>query len=443
MLTASQETSRDAWARVDIRRAVGLCALAFVLLATYAVARPVSESLFLKEYTSKALPTVWMVVAAVALGVVALYNRYASWMPMLQLFGWVSVGSGLLVWGLIGLHIAGVRAGTFALYVWKDVYIVVLVEIFWGYANQVFDLRKARWLYGLFCVMGSLGGLVANLGVGPMARWWGTAHTAYLLVPMLVGMGLAVWALVRWVGHEPTASAASQGYSQKADTEASAETPHTGASLQTTTAEASSKKAAWGDGFGVVWRSSYLWLVFLLILCSQIATNSLDYQYNQMLEKTYPNTDQRTAVVGQVYAIIDVVSMVFQFSTGLILRFVGVSATLLLIPVTLLVALCGFFVVPTFGMIAFAKIFDKSMGYSLFRAAKELLYLPLSHEEKTQGKAVVDVFSYRAAKGVASLLLLFLVYWQWSRWLGTITALLLCAWLVLTFAIVRRYRSVG
>jgi AAA family ATP:ADP antiporter len=148
-------------------------------------------------------------------------------------------------------------------------------------------------------------------------------------------------------------------------------------------------------------------------------------------------------VVGQVYAVIDVVSMVFQFSTGLILRFVGVSVTLLLIPVTLLLALFSYFAVPTFGMIAFAKIFDKSMGYSLFRAAKELLYLPLSHEEKTQGKAVVDVFSYRAAKGFASLLLLFLIYWRWSRWLGMITVLLLGVWLVLTVGIVRRYRALA
>lgn len=46
------------------------------------------------------------------------------------------------------------------------------------------------------------------------------------------------------------------------------------------------------------------------------------------------------------------------------------------------------------------------MDYSLFRAGKELLYFPLSYQEKTQGKAWVDIFGYRVAKGGASLLLL-------------------------------------
>ncbi|MCB9638281.1 MAG: hypothetical protein H6728_16890 [Myxococcales bacterium] len=400
------------WHRVDILRAVGLGLLAFVLLGTYAIARPTSESLFLKEYTSKALPSVWLAVAFVALIVVALYNRYASWMPMLRLFGWVSLGSTLIVALLLWAQHLKIREATFALYVWKDVYVVVLVEIFWGYANQVFDLRKARWLYGLFCVMGSLGGLVANLGVGPLARSWGTTRAASLLVPLLFVMGLAVWGFEKLVGAEIPASARKE-------------------------------KPAWGDGVRIVLQSPYLWLVFLLILCAQIATNSMDYQYNRMLEQTYPQTDQRTAIVGQVYAVIDVVAIVFQFLTGPILRWFGVSATLLLIPATLLLALGAYLMTPTFGMIAFAKIFDKSMGYSLFRAAKEILYLPLSHDEKTQGKAIVDVFSYRAAKGFASILLMLLVAWHWGHLLGGISLLLLVGWLLLTVEIVRRYRRLG
>ncbi len=33
----------------------------------------------------------------------------------------------------------------------------------------------------------------------------------------------------------------------------------------------------------------------------------------------------------------------------------------------------------------------KALDYSLFRAGKEMLYLPLSYGEKTRGKALVDI----------------------------------------------------
>ena len=47
---------------------------------------------------------------------------------------------------------------------------------------------------------------------------------------------------------------------------------------------------------------------------------------------------------------------------------------------------------------------SKAFDYSLFRSAKEMLYIPLSYEEKTRGKALIDMLAYRVAKGGASLL---------------------------------------
>jgi AAA family ATP:ADP antiporter len=65
--------------------------------------------------------------------------------------------------------------------------------------------------------------------------------------------------------------------------------------------------------------------------------------------------------------------------------------------------------VPQYAAIAAAKVASKAMDYSLFRAAKEIMYIPLSHAERTQGKAFVDVMSYRMAKGATSLMLLGLI----------------------------------
>jgi len=87
----------------------------------------------------------------------------------------------------------------------------------------------------------------------------------------------------------------------------------------------------------------------------------------------------------------------------------GVPLVLLSIPALLGVAVAGYALVPRYAAIAAAKVASKAFDYSLFRAAKEILYIPLGRAERTQGKAFVDMMSYRMAKGATSLMLLGLV----------------------------------
>ena len=51
-------------------------------------------------------------------------------------------------------------AAHYALYVWKDIYIIILVETFWSLANVVFVIKDAKKTYGLFCASGAIGGLL-------------------------------------------------------------------------------------------------------------------------------------------------------------------------------------------------------------------------------------------------------------------------------------------
>ena len=83
-----------------------------------------------------------------------------------------------------------------------------------------------------------------------------------------------------------------------------------------------------------------------------------------------------------------------------------------------------------------AKVFD----YSLFRATKEMLYLPLEASAKTIGKSIVDMGTYRAAKAGASLLLILLVPFGTVVVAGTGVSLA-AVWLVCALAIAPRYRD--
>ncbi len=195
------------------------------------------------------------------------------------------------------------------------------------------------------------------------------------------------------------------------------------------------------EGFSVLKGSRFLVWLLLLIATTQLVINLVDYRYNAMLAAAYPDTDARTAIIGQIYAAIDMGSILLQLTTGLILAAIGVTGALFLVPCVLLAALLSHALLPGFVFMAVAKVASKSLDYSLFRAAKEMLYLPLSHREKTQGKALVDVMTYRVAKGAASLLLLLFVALD-ARSLALGAAFVgMGTWLLLTRTLTRRYRE--
>ena len=385
-----------------------LCVLGFLLLFGYAVARPSIESLFLEAYGSQNLPYAWLGVALAAIVTVDLYGRVVGRMTFGALFAWICLSSALILAVLMGARQVGIPGSTYALYLWKDVYIVLLIELFWTMANSRFPLSTARWLYGLFCTVGSAGGISGGFVVGKLAASLGTAQVPWLMVPLLL-----LTMLVSWLGFSKGAAP-----------------------------QQSRVAVRLGEGLRVCARSRYLGLMIVLIAVIQVVVTLIDYQFNTVVEQSFSNLDSRTRAIGRVYAGIDGVSLFLQLASGGILRVLGVSLTLLGIPLVLGSSVLAFVALPHFLTMAVAKVASKAMDYSIFRVAKELLYLPLGAAEKTQGKAAVDVLGYRVAKGGASLLLLALVHAGSSPWVVSFFALgLIGLWFAITSSIVRRYRE--
>jgi AAA family ATP:ADP antiporter len=375
MSTEATETQR--LTPLEVTRLTGLAALIFVILASYAIARPATESLFLEANGATSLPKAWLMVGLGSLGVVTLYNRWSATTDLVRIFGVASTISGLILVGiLLGMELK-LPGMTWWLYLWKDLYIVVLIEVFWSFANSTVPKDRAKWWYGLFCVLGSMGGMAGNLGVGWLATATSTEQSLWAVVPLLAIGGGGGIALARFAG-------------------VNAESPTT-------------RSTSLRDGFRVLQSSRSLWLLMGLIAMTQVVITLVDYQFSIAIEQFYPDKDTRTAAIGQVYAAIDLAALSLQLTTGPILRLLGVPLVLLTIPGLLGAAVAGYALVPQYAAIAAAKVASKAMDYSLFRAAKEIMYIPLTHAERTQGKAFVDMMSYRMAKGATSLMLLGLI----------------------------------
>jgi len=392
-------------------RVFGLCFLAALLLGSYAIVRPASESLFLEQHGSASLMSVWIMVAIAVSVVVPVYNRFSHNKNLIRVFSSTCIVCAILLAGILVMLNQDLPAAHYALYVWKDIYIIILVETFWSLANVVFVIKDAKKTYGLFCASGAIGGLLGNFGGGELATIYGSATVIWATVGLLVIIGIL---------SVPLSSGLLREDPEKAKED-------TSVSLL--------------KGFEVIRKSSYLLWILALIAVTQIVINFVDFEYNRFLEITYPNTDERTSVSSKVYAIIDAGSLILQFSTVIILRVLGIPLTLLAVPAILGISVVSFLIAPGFAVVAVTKVMSKVMDYSVFRAAKEILYIPLSYREKTQGKAVIDMMTYRLAKGLSAVILTVIGVEAATSVLSPLMLFLVLAWLGITTVIVRRYEQ--
>jgi AAA family ATP:ADP antiporter len=392
------------------RELIGLCVLAFLVLASYGIARPAIESLFLARPASGSLPWVWLTVAVVIAAATAFYNRLAAVLPLATLWGQLLISSGAVLAILLGALWLRVPYAAFALYVWKDIYIVFAIELFWSIANLSHPIRRARWIYGVFLVAGSAGSISSELCVGPLA---GAVGTGPSLVVVLVILALAA------VGGRLLPDVARRG-------------PDEGERLG---------GQVFVRGIRLLRRSRYLLLLLLLIGVVQIVITLIDFQYNAAMEHVFPDVDERTNVGGKIYASINTAALVLQLLSGVLLRLAGAPLILVSIPLLLGAGVGWFVVLPRFLSVAAVKIASKAFDYSLFRAAKELLYIPLPYADKTEGKALIDILAYRVGKGFASAMILWLGLLELSgQAINAAIGVLLAFWLVLVAVIARRFR---
>ncbi|MCA9601043.1 MAG: hypothetical protein KC417_03395 [Myxococcales bacterium] len=402
---AHLEPVRETWRHVG-----RISFLAFAVLFEYGVARASIESLFLESHGPKRLPAVWIAVAVTAALVVSVYHRLTATRSLVWLFSAASWASAVVVLCCAALHRVAPSGATFALYVWKDVHVVVLIEIIWSFANAVFRTSTARWAYGFFCAMGSLGDLSGDLSVGVIAREFGTSAALYVHAVVL-----------------PAAALFNSWVSPGRDAAHVAPPKHLEKDLRRVIA--------------LFRASEYLPWLLAMILLVQVVITLVDYIYNVTLAAAYPLADERTAVGGNVYAVIAVGALGLQVVTGPILRWVGVRGTLSGVPAILGAAVLAVLVVPAFAVVMLVKVASKAFDYSVFRAAKELLYIPLTYEEKTRGKAVIDILGYRVAKGGASALLGLLVAAGVGGFVDVLALVCIAAWIAVTFVVGARYAS--
>src|SRR5690606_19736535 len=140
----------------------------------------------------------------------------------------------------------------------------------------------------------------------------------------------------------------------------------------------------------------YLGGIAVYILILAVISTFLYFTRLQMVAALGDDTDMRATVFAQIDTITQVATLVMQLVVaGHIMKRIGVSVTLALLPITVALGFVGLAIVGSLAaLIVFEAVF-RAVQRALTRPARETLFTVVSREDKYKSKAVTDTFGFR------------------------------------------------
>lgn len=364
---------------MSINRLWAIFLSGFMVLGGYEFARSASISLFQVHYGSAATAYLLILVPLLSFALLYIYGRLLTLYGPQKTFFITTLMSAMTLATLKWMIDLGFHPARVLLFVFRESYIVLLIEQHWALIDSILEQKQAKKINSLFLGFASIGAIGASLTVGYFAQSIGTSN-------MVLG---AVFTLLPCLYF---------GYRAYEDNPSALV-------LQNEERSPELKSLKGNLGFKYFKKFPILVLILGMVLVSQFLATSLGLQFQDVLNRTVPELDKQTAFSGNFYAAMNTLSAVFQFFLApILLTRLPMKWVLAGIPVVHF-CLCAFaLVVPSIWSVGLAFMIFKSVDYSLFKSAKEVLFIPLPFDAKYRSKGLIDVIGYRTSKGAGSLL---------------------------------------
>lgn len=344
----------------------------FFLLLSYYLLRPVREAMGIAKGADK-LPWLMSVTLLVMLVANPLYARLVSRWPRRRFIPAVShfFAAHLLVFAVLLAAFPGAVWLGYAFYVWLSVFNLFVVSVFWSLMSDVFREDQGRRLFGLISMGGTLGALVGAALTDALSRgtWGLQLGPAALMGPSVLALELAV---------------ACMGALRR----------HFGLSEQAQPEREPGPSAL--EGWRAIAGSRYLQALCAYMLLYALTSTFLYMSQGEIVARSFASGAERTAAFARLDLWVNALTLLTQlFLTGRLLRWIGVSGVLLVLPTLTLAGFGALALWPTFAVLALVQVLRRGLHYAIDRPARELLYIPLGPEERYKSKPFIDTFVYR------------------------------------------------
>lgn len=395
----------------------------FLVMTAYNNIKPSAASKFIADLGADNVPYV-MLIAGLTMGfILNYYSRGLTKVPKL----WVLPGTQLLLvvmlvgfWFLFQTGEAWQAWVSAAFFFFGRLLLgIFLISQFWTLANDIYDPRQAKRVFGFIGGGATLGGMTGSGLTALLVKRVGTEN--------LILFSAAVLALCFFLILEIQKRTKREG-----DTEGSF--------------EAKGSTVGGGEALAMLRSSRHLKLIALIIGFGALGAATLEQQLYMASEDVVQGQDAVTSFLAGITFYISLIGFVIQvYFTSRIYSLLGIGFALAVLPVSLGVTAVMILTYRVLWASSVARVADSALRYSLDKTTRETLFLPLPTELKLKAKGFVDVVADRfIGKGIGSAILLvalkvFDVSWYHLSLLSLVYCVL---WLALTRLAKKEYVAV-
>jgi AAA family ATP:ADP antiporter len=357
------------------------------MIAQQVAGKATRDALFLSHFSVKTLPAMMGVSAIASLAA-------ALWLSRMMLrhspAKVVPVGFGasavvlLATWGL---SFSTPRLAALLLYLDTSLFGAAMISAFWSLINETFDPHASRRAVTAIAGGGTLGGLLGGLAAWRMS----SVIAVSTMLPLLSAASLlSMWGSLRL---RPRDGAPAAALKRAAGTSA-------GGTLADLTL----------TPLRVLRGAPYLRNLAVIVALGAVTSGLLDYVFSAEATRTFSKGPALLSFFACFWLVVGILSFLLQVLFGkLALEKLGIAFTVALLPAVVVFGGAVGLAVPGLWSTSILRGGEATQRNSLFRAAYEMLYTPLSEEKKRSTKTLIDVGFDRigtvAAAGIALLAL--------------------------------------
>lgn len=354
----------------------------FVLLASFAVLRPVRDAMAIASGLDK-LPWLFTGTFVAMLLLVPLFGALTQRFPrnvfipvVYRLFG----AQTLVFFALLATRTAVVPAAA-AFYIWVSVYNVFVVSVFWSFMADLFRPEQARRLFGFIAAGGTLGMVAGPLLTIWLARASGTAALLLVTAVLLECAAQCARALHAWSRRQPAGDGAALR---------EREAPVAGSLL---------------DGLLAVVRSRRLLGLALHVFLYSATSTVLYVEQQKLVAAAAKGTAAHAAIFAHLDLVTQILTLAIQLLlTGRILRWrrLGVAFALCTLPIVTGVCAASLVGTATLSLLVVMQAVRRASQYAIERPGRETLFASMGRDVKYRTKNFMDTVVFRGGDSLSA-----------------------------------------
>lgn len=355
-------------------------AYSFLVMTAYNNIKPSAASKFISDVGADNAPYVFLAAGLTMGFIMQYYSRAVGKVPRL----WVLPGTQLFLIGtLVGfwfLFQTGQTWVSVAFFFFGRLLLgIFLISQFWTLANEIYDPRQAKRVFGFIGGGASLGGIMGSGLTQLLAERVGTEN----LILFSAGVLGLCFLLILQI--------------QKSTKERQPEGTFK-----------AKQSVRGGEAFAMFRKSKHLQLIALIIGFAALGAATLEQQLYMASEDVIQGQDSITSFLAGITLYISVIGFIIQvYFTSRVYSLLGIGFAMAVLPFSLGATAVIILFNHALWAASVARVTDSALRYSLDKTTRETLFLPLPTDLKLQAKAFVDVVADRfIGKGLGSVALL-------------------------------------